>query len=411
MTQTSPLRYLAAAALAITAMVIAWLPSVAHAQSQPTVRFATTLGNIDVTLLPATAPKTVANFLNYVNRGAYDASFVHRAVPGFVIQGGGFRFVNDNVETVAADPPVANEFALSNLRGTLAMAKLGGDPNSATSQWFFNLSDANATNLDVQNGGFTVFGRVANAASLAVMDSIAAAQIINAGSPFDTLPVVNYTGASGTSSNPANVTSNNLVTVNSIRLLVAQSTPDYAIGASPDVLSITSGQTGTTTLTITPINGYSGTINLSCGTLPASASCTFTPTSVTFASGDTTAKTATLTISTSKLSEGPLAVSGAGGGGWPTGFAAGFSALALSAALGLAAYVSGHGKGYRRRWARLPTAVGLSVAAVAGCGDDGGSSAPVATLTPAGTYSVPVVISDGTTQHPLTLTVVVKQAP
>ena len=72
---------------------------------------------------------------------------------------GGFAFIDGQIEDVPADPPVENEFNQSNLRGTLAMAKVGGDPDSATSQWFVNLAD-NSDNLDTQNGGFTVFGRV-----------------------------------------------------------------------------------------------------------------------------------------------------------------------------------------------------------------------------------------------------------
>lgn len=164
--------------------------------SGPVVRFKTDLGNIDVVLYPSVAPNTVANFLNYVNRGAYNGSFIHRSATNFVIQGGGFKFVNNQTVTIPADPPVVNEFNVSNTRGTLAMAKLGGDPNSATNQWFFNESNTNAgppANLDSTNGGSTVFGRITNNAGLAVMDAIAALPITNAGSPFDELPVRNYT--------------------------------------------------------------------------------------------------------------------------------------------------------------------------------------------------------------------------
>jgi cyclophilin family peptidyl-prolyl cis-trans isomerase len=100
--------------------------------------------------------------------------------------------VNGNVVTVPQDPPVANEFHVSNTRGTLAMAKLGGNPNSATNQWFFNESDNNAANLDNQNGGFTVFGRILSTSGLSVMDAVAAVPIYNAGSPFDQLPLRNY---------------------------------------------------------------------------------------------------------------------------------------------------------------------------------------------------------------------------
>lgn len=159
------------------------------------VRFHTSLGDIDVNLTPDVTPKTVANFLNYMNRGSYNNSIVHRSVPGFIIQGGGYQLQNHVPVAIPQDPAVPNEYKASNTRGTISMAKLGTDPNSATDQWFFNLAD-NSKNLDNQNGGFTVFGRVANAAGLAVMDKIAGVPVYNAGSPFDQLPLVNYNGTS-----------------------------------------------------------------------------------------------------------------------------------------------------------------------------------------------------------------------
>jgi cyclophilin family peptidyl-prolyl cis-trans isomerase len=164
----------------------------AQTNGDPIARFHTDLGDIDVDLLQGTAPATVANFLNYVNPGAYDNSFIHRSVPAFIIQGGGYKFINNQVTPIATNPPVVNEFHVSNKRGTLAMAKLSGQPNSATDQWFFNLSDSNAANLDSQNGGFTVFGRIISGAGLTTMDTIAAVPVYNAGAPFDQLPLRNY---------------------------------------------------------------------------------------------------------------------------------------------------------------------------------------------------------------------------
>lgn len=127
------------------------------------VRLQTTLGVIDIQLYDEAAPKTVENFYNYLNSNAYNHSFFHRSIPGFVIQGGGYVWnQTTNEENVIAKlPPVANEFsaARSNVRGTIAMAKLPDKPNSATSEWFINLAD-NSTNLDKQNGGFTVFGQI-----------------------------------------------------------------------------------------------------------------------------------------------------------------------------------------------------------------------------------------------------------
>ncbi len=174
------------------------LPLAALSQSvpNPVVRFSTNLGDIDVTLLPNSAPKTVANFFNYVNRGDFNNSIFHRSVRNFIIQGGGFQLKNGAPVAIPADPAVKNEFSQSNNRGTLAMAKLGDDPNSATNQWFFNLNNSNAANLNAQNGGFTVFGRVANASSLAVMDAIAAVPVWDSSrlnAAFTELPLLNYT--------------------------------------------------------------------------------------------------------------------------------------------------------------------------------------------------------------------------
>jgi cyclophilin family peptidyl-prolyl cis-trans isomerase len=104
-------------------------------------------------------PATQANFLGYVNDGDYDNVHMHRLVPGFVLQGGGYTWNGASYDHIPTDPPVVNEFGRSNLDGTVAMAKVGGDPDSATSEFFFNYGD-NSENLDNQNGGFTVFARV-----------------------------------------------------------------------------------------------------------------------------------------------------------------------------------------------------------------------------------------------------------
>jgi cyclophilin family peptidyl-prolyl cis-trans isomerase len=137
----------------------------------------------------------VANFLNYVNDGDYAGSFIHRSVPGFVVQGGGFTFINGEAGSVPSDPPIANEFGRSNVRGTVAMAKLGNDPDSATSQWFINLADNSAV-LDDSNGGFTVFG-VVEGNGMRVIDAITAqSRIENFGGAFAELPTLNYDGRS-----------------------------------------------------------------------------------------------------------------------------------------------------------------------------------------------------------------------
>ncbi|MEM8782195.1 MAG: peptidylprolyl isomerase [Planctomycetota bacterium] len=159
----------------------------------PTVRIGTTLGDIDVTFYDGATPLSVDNFFAYIDSGRLIDSFFHRSVPGFVVQGGGFVWPEGGgIDSVATFDPVLNEPGISNTRGTIAYAKLGGDPNSATSGFFFNLVDNNdpdnPLSLDNQNGGFTVFARVVGD-GLDVVDAIAALPLANAGPPFDTLPI------------------------------------------------------------------------------------------------------------------------------------------------------------------------------------------------------------------------------
>jgi peptidyl-prolyl cis-trans isomerase A (cyclophilin A) len=124
------------------------------------VRVSTSVGDYSIELLDDVAPLTVQNFLNYVAKDDFNGTYLHRVVEDFVVQGGGYGFeLFVGPIPIVTDPPVANEFSVSNTRGTVAMAKLDGDPNSATSQWFVNLAD-NSGNLDNSNGGFTVFGNV-----------------------------------------------------------------------------------------------------------------------------------------------------------------------------------------------------------------------------------------------------------
>lgn len=126
------------------------------------VRVTTSLGEFDIQLFDEDAPLTVQNFLNYVERGAYDGSMIHRGATDDLFQGGGFRpgppqsFPDDFPVPIATDPPIPNEFSASNVAYTIAMA-LGDDPNSATSQWFINVVD-NSSRLDPLL--FTVFGSV-----------------------------------------------------------------------------------------------------------------------------------------------------------------------------------------------------------------------------------------------------------
>ena len=122
----------------------------------------TTAGSFDIILYPLATPGTVENFLKYADGGRFHETFFHRSVGDFIVQGGGYRHnAASGFKKVAAFPAIQNEPGISNLAGTVAMAKVEGNPNSATSEFFVNVNDANAANLDYQNEGFTVFGRVA----------------------------------------------------------------------------------------------------------------------------------------------------------------------------------------------------------------------------------------------------------
>lgn len=155
------------------------------------VRVTTSLGDYSIELLDDVTPATVRNFLNYVNRDAYDGTYLHRVLGGFVVQGGGFTFQPFvGPIAVVADPPVVNEFNASNTRGTVAMAKLGGAPDSATTQWFVNLSDN--IELDTTNGGFTVFGNVLGD-GMEVLDAIAGLPSVELGVNTPNAPFITPT--------------------------------------------------------------------------------------------------------------------------------------------------------------------------------------------------------------------------
>lgn len=241
------------------------------------VRFDTSAGPVNVELFDRQAPKTVTNFLNYVGDGDYADSIFHRSAKltggtPFVLQGGGFTFEAGTTPTIAAvpqDPAVQNEFdaTRSNLRGTIAMAKLGGQPDSATNQFFFNLGN-NASILDGQNGGFTVFGKVVAAADQAVVDQLAAIPTQNQGAAadlpagqqgvFTEIPLTNYTGTNF----PSDTTRSNFAIINGVTVtqpsgevltysIVSNSNPAAATATVTDNrLDVQGVAAGTTTVTI-----------------------------------------------------------------------------------------------------------------------------------------------------------------
>ena len=197
-------------------------------------------GVTDVLLFDQTgagAPETVANFLNYVEDDDYANSIIHRSLPGFIIQGGGFTVSESGIEEIPADPAVVNEFSplRSNTRGTIAIAKLNNDPNSATNQWFFNL-DNNSANLDNQNEGFTVFGEVIADEDFAPIEAIANVPVFDLSESrpaFANLP--------STIDDPEEeISEDNFVVLNDVTLLQESELEFAVIGNSnPDLVDVT----------------------------------------------------------------------------------------------------------------------------------------------------------------------------
>lgn len=182
------------------------------------VEVTTNLGKFEINLYDESTPVTVQNFLSYATAGRFDGTVIHRSVPGFVIQGGGFRFDEQlPLVATATNAAIINEPKWSNVRATIAMAKVAGNPNSATNQWFINLAN-NSSNLDLQNGGFTVFGQISSA-DMAVVDAIAALPRYNFSGITD-LPLVNYSNTDRDDNKP--LVSDNLVTVESIVVVDAR---------------------------------------------------------------------------------------------------------------------------------------------------------------------------------------------
>lgn len=138
------------------------------------VRFNTNLGTFDVELYDVPQMEsTVANFINYVDAGLYANTIIHRSTTYDptsiqIIQGGGFVLQGSTLNPVATFSPIPLQAIYSNVRGTIAMARTA-DPDSATSGWYFNVTDNPA--LD---GNYAVFGSVVDATGFSVIDAIAA---------------------------------------------------------------------------------------------------------------------------------------------------------------------------------------------------------------------------------------------
>ncbi len=170
--------------LSIFLLFTLFIPSQSFANNlNNVVIIETSMGSIWVALDPDKAPKSVENFLYYVNKELYDNTIFHRVIKGFMVQGGGF---NEFLEEKPIKGPVVNEShnGLKNNRGTIAMARTN-DPDSASNQFFINLADNAFLNNTPQNPGYTVFGRVIR--GMDVVDEIAEEKVTTR-AMYDNIP-------------------------------------------------------------------------------------------------------------------------------------------------------------------------------------------------------------------------------
>lgn len=166
------------------------------------------IGTVDVELYELDKPVTVSNFVAYVKAGAWHDNIMHRWVHDFVIQGGSYKVPHQetdlsplsvNPAAITTFPAITNEYSVgrtfSNVYGTIAMARIGGQTNSATSSWFFNV--ANNVNLDSVDGGFTVFGRTLAGTNVLNLFRAATATNMYFLSATSETPVYSTDGATG----------------------------------------------------------------------------------------------------------------------------------------------------------------------------------------------------------------------
>jgi cyclophilin family peptidyl-prolyl cis-trans isomerase len=267
------------------------------------VRFDTSSGPIYVTLDDTAAPQTVANFFNYVTSGRYNNDIISRLIRNFVLQGGGATFSTSGssgtLTPVTTDPGVPNEFSASrsNVPGTIAMAQSGGDINSGTSQFFFNLVN-NGPALDGKK--FVVFGNLANGFAQRTINTLIIAPTKNEssftglpGTDLNNIPLNNYTGTHF----PTDTTAANYELISDIAIVRRTEALSYKILTQPnssvatatvnnDRLTINPVAAGTTTITIevTDMAGlkFDKTINIKVN--PTTSTITASPATATFGS-------------------------------------------------------------------------------------------------------------------------------
>ncbi|MGK5027574.1 peptidylprolyl isomerase [Janthinobacterium sp. RB2R34] len=175
------------AGLALGGAVVAASPTAnpAALDATPHVALKTSMGEIVLELDQQKAPKSVANFLQYVKSGYYKGTIFHRVIDGFMIQGGGF---DKNMKQKATKAAIQNEAqnGLQNVTYSIAMARTG-DPHSATSQFFINVGNNSALDYPGRDGfGYTVFGKVIS--GMDVVDKIKAVPVADKG-PHQNVPV------------------------------------------------------------------------------------------------------------------------------------------------------------------------------------------------------------------------------
>ncbi len=266
---------------------VAWMLTAGEVTAHTVVRFTTNLGVFDVDLFDDTMPVTVANFLEYVTSDRYTSTIFHRSTTynpfGIqIIQGGGFFIEGTEILPVEADPPIPLEASTANLRGTLAMARTS-DPDSATSQWYFNVTDSPGLDFN-----YAVFGNVIGT-GLDVIDTIAAVPVYNAssqlGATFSELPL---TQASLEPTSFVVVDDVSIVSPWQVTIDVpsgVQTQAEVGYPAIPSAGSVT--KTGAGTLVFDAANAYGGPTAVTAGTLRLANADAVAASSVTVTGGAT----------------------------------------------------------------------------------------------------------------------------
>jgi peptidyl-prolyl cis-trans isomerase A (cyclophilin A) len=258
-----------------------------------TIQINTNRGSFQVQLFDKEAPQTVANFFDYITSGAYNNDVFHRLAINsdgskFVLQGGGFTLKSGTTPTivpVTTLPTVPNEFSStrSNTAGTLAMAKLGSDPNSASSQFFINLGN-NSSNLDSQNGGFTVFGKIIGQVSttsvsdptVTRLDSAKPTSETNFNSAFTDLPLQDSTITANDPKFPGDTERSDFDLIQNVQIIHRSEALTYSIvsNSNPDLvfttlqhehmtLTYASGKTGSATIVVKATDMFGASVTTS----------------------------------------------------------------------------------------------------------------------------------------------------